>query len=174
MRRKAAALACARTTTSHTQLMPIDIQIDDAFLESVDATLIERTATAVLAYVGVSEAVSISLLITNDATLQALNRDYRDIDAPTDVLSFADDNSTPFVVAPGTPRYLGDIAISYERVQEQAAAYGHSLTRELAYLVAHGMLHLLGYDHERGLDDATAMRNCEEAVMQTLGLPHEA
>ncbi len=170
MRRKAAALAWTRTTTGHTQLMPIDVHVDDAFVESVDVTLIERTAAAVLAYTGVFEAVSISLLITSDATLQKLNHDYRGIDAPTDVLSFADDNYTSFVIAPGTPRYLGDIAISYERVQEQAAEYGHAIERELAYLVAHGMLHLLGYDHERSPDDAAAMRTGEEAVMEMLGL----
>ncbi len=154
--------------------MSIDVQIDDTLVESVDVSLIERTATAVLTHVGVFEAVSISLLITNDATLQALNHDYRGIDAPTDVLSFADDPNTSFVVAPNTPRYLGDIAISYERAQEQAAAYGHPLERELAYLVAHGILHLLGYDHERGPDDATAMRACEEAIMETLGLARQA
>lgn len=154
--------------------MPIDVQVDEAFADSIDVTLIERAVTAVLVHAGVSDTVSISLLITNDATLKALNQHYRGIDAPTDVLSFPDHHSTAFVMAPDAPRYLGDIAISYERVQEQAAAYGHSPERELAYLVVHGMLHLLGYDHERSPDDASAMRTCEEAVMETLGLPRQA
>jgi probable rRNA maturation factor len=71
---------------------------------------------------------------------------------------------------PDAPRYLGDLAISYERVVGQAAEYGHSRARELAYLTVHGMLHLLGYDHERGADDAAAMRAREEAVMAEIGL----
>jgi probable rRNA maturation factor len=69
------------------------------------------------------------------------------------------------------PRYLGDIAISYERVVAQAAEYGHSIARELAFLTVHGMLHVLGYDHERGPADAAAMRAREETVMQLLELP---
>jgi probable rRNA maturation factor len=93
------------------------------------------------------------------------------VDAPTDVLSFGDDGpATPFVGQPDAPRYLGDIAISYERVLAQAADYGHSVSRELAYLAVHGALHLLGYDHERGPDGAAAMRAREEAVMAALGL----
>ena len=78
-----------------------------------------------------------------------------------------------FVLPPDAPRYLGDIAISFERVVAQAAEYGHTPERELAYLTAHGMLHLLGYDHERGPDDAAAMRAQEEAAMEQLGLRRE-
>jgi probable rRNA maturation factor len=115
------------------------------------------------------------VLVADDAELQRLNRDYRGLDAPTDVLSFGDDEQaqggTPsFVAPPDAPRYLGDIAISYERVLAQAAEYGHSPQRELAYLAAHGALHLLGYDHERGPEHAAAMRAREEAAMQRLGL----
>jgi probable rRNA maturation factor len=77
------------------------------------------------------------------------------------------------VLPPAAPRYLGDIAISYERVVAQAAEYGHSPARELAYLTAHGVLHLLGYDHERGPEDAAAMRAREEAAMERLGLRRE-
>jgi probable rRNA maturation factor len=112
------------------------------------------------------------VLVADDATLHQLNRDYRGVDTPTDVLSFAAADAAPgaFVLPPGVPQPLGDIALSYERVLAQAADYGHSTRRELAYLVAHGTLHLLGYDHERGPDAARAMRAREEAVMDELGL----
>ncbi|NJN66696.1 MAG: rRNA maturation RNase YbeY [Chloroflexaceae bacterium] len=142
----------------------------------VDRALIERTIAAVLVLEGVAGPVEVSVLVSNDRTLAALNRDYRGKDAPTDVLSFASasddggEGAPRFVLPPGAPRYLGDIALSYERVLAQATEYGHSPQRELAYLVAHAMLHLLGYDHERGPEDAAAMRQHEEAVMARLGL----
>jgi probable rRNA maturation factor len=140
----------------------------------VDTALIERAAAAVLAHEGVSEPVEIGILVTDDIEMHALNRDYRGVDAPTDVLSFGGEpenpDDSPFVSAPDTPHYLGDIALSYERVLTQAQEYGHTPQRELAYLVAHGMLHLLGYDHEAGPDEAATMRVLEEAIMRELGL----
>ncbi len=138
---------------------------------SLDPLVAERAVAAVLQAEAVAASVEVSLLLTDDARLQELNRSYRGLDEPTDVLSFADDgDSSPFIAHPEAPVYLGDIAISFERVLAQAAEYGHSPARELAYLAAHGTLHLLGYDHERGPEDAAAMRLREEAAMATLGL----
>ena len=159
-------------------MIEVDVQIDERFESAVDPALIERAVAAALAAEGLSGALEVSVLVSGDATLHQLNRDYRDVDAPTDVLSFADDEeadveSTAFVRAPGAPRYLGDLAISYERVVAQAAEYGHSRERELAFLTVHGMLHLLGYDHERGREDQAAMRAREDVIMQQLGLPRE-
>jgi probable rRNA maturation factor len=149
----------------------IDVQVNPPFEQAVDAALIERAVAAVLEAERVEGEVEVSVLVADDATLHQLNRDYRGVDAPTDVLSFGDDEGdSAFVAAPGAPRYLGDIAISYERVLAQAAEYGHSAERELAYLAAHGALHLLGYDHELGPQDAAAMREREEAAMVRLGL----
>ncbi len=137
----------------------------------LDLALAEQAVLAVLQAEGVAGPAELGVLIADDARLQALNHTYRGIDEPTDVLSFADDDSvTPFVGQPEGPRYLGDIAISLDRVLAQAAEYGHSPARELAYLAAHGALHLLGYDHERGPADAAAMRAREEAAMAALGL----
>jgi probable rRNA maturation factor len=137
----------------------------------LDLSLAERAVAEVLRSEPVAGAAEVGLLLADDARLQELNRSYRGVDAPTDVLSFGDDGpATPFVGQPDAPRYLGDIAISYERVLAQAADYGHSVSRELAYLAVHGALHLLGYDHERGPDGAAAMRAREEAVMAALGL----
>jgi probable rRNA maturation factor len=158
-------------------MVDVDIKVDERFAGRVDAALIERAVVAVLASEQVAGAVEVSVLVADDDTLHALNRDYRGVDAPTDVLSFADVDEPDdeaahpaFVRPPAAPRYLGDIALSYDRVIAQAAEYGHSRERELAYLTAHGMLHLLGYDHERGPDDAAAMRLREEATMEQLGL----
>lgn len=157
-------------------MINVDVQTDDRFTSRVDAALITRAVEAALAVEGIVGAIEVSVLVTDDAELHRLNRDYRGVDAPTDVLSFADDDgddagSHPaFVRPPEVPRYLGDIAISYERVETQAAEYGHSVERELAYLAVHGALHLLGYDHERGEGDAAEMRAREEVVMERLGL----
>ena len=74
-----------------------------------------------------------------------------------------------FALPPGEPRHLGDVLISYERARAQAAAYGHSVERELCYLLAHGVLHLLGYDHRRP-KERRAMREREEAALRPLGL----
>ncbi|NNJ10167.1 rRNA maturation RNase YbeY [Chloroflexales bacterium ZM16-3] len=137
----------------------------------LDLALVERAISAVLRAEGGDAPLEVGVLITDDAHIHAMNRDYRGVDAPTDVLSFADDGpQSPFVTQAEGPRYLGDIAISYERVMAQADEYGHSPARELAYLAAHGTLHLLGYDHERGPDDAAAMRTREEAAMAEIGL----
>ncbi len=160
-------------------MLEVDIQVDDRFAELADATLIEQAVAAVLAGEGISGPIEVSVLVTGDAELHALNRDYRGVDAPTDVLSFADEDEAPgagpvFVRPPGKPRYLGDIAISYDRVVAQAADYGHSPARELAYLAAHGVLHLLGYDHELGPEDAADMRAREEAAMERLGLRRDS
>jgi probable rRNA maturation factor len=167
-------LSSGHRVTAMGSMIEVDVQIDERFADLADAELIERAVAATLAGEAVAGPVEVSVLVTDDAALHGLNRDYRNVDAPTDVLSFAaeeEDRSGPtFVLPPDAPRYLGDIAISYERVLAQAAEYGHSRERELAYLTAHGVLHLLGYDHERGDDDATAMRMREEAAMVRLGL----
>src|SRR3954471_6369289 len=159
-------------------MIETDIQIDERFQNQIDATLIDQAVAAALAAEGVAGAIEVSVLVTDDATLHQLNRDYRNVDAPTDVLSFADDDESDaapiaFVRPPDTPRYLGDLAISYERVAAQASEYGHSRARELAFLTVHGVLHLLGYDHERSAADQATMRAREEVIMQQLGLPRE-
>lgn len=157
--------------------MKIDIQVAPQFRGDVNSDLVERAVIATLAGESVDELIEISILITHDRVLQRLNRDYRGINAPTDVLSFAEEEEeqaegkSAFVHPPDVPRYLGDIAISYQRVIAQADEYGHSHERELAYLTAHGVLHLLGYDHERGVEEEAQMRAREEAAMERLGLP---
>jgi probable rRNA maturation factor len=105
----------------------------------------------------------VALLLTSDARLRELNHSYRGIDEATDVLSFAlTESEEPD--CPESRRALGDIVISVPRAHRQAAEYGHSLERELVFLAVHGMLHLLGYDHQTETERA-AMRLLEERVM---------
>lgn len=131
--------------------------------------LIFRAFQELLAAEGIDLNVEVSLTFVDDEQIRALNHQYRGKDAATDVLSFPQDDEDGFVSIPGMARVLGDIVISLPRAKEQAETYGHSLEREVVYLAVHGMLHLLGYDHEDEVARA-AMRQREEAVMSALGL----
>jgi probable rRNA maturation factor len=113
---------------------------------------------------------SISLYLVGDETLRALNRDHRGLDQHTDVLSFPlhDPTGMQFVLPPDHVTNLGDVVIAYPRVLAQAEAYGHSPERELAYLTTHGVLHVLGYDHEQELE-RRRMRAREEEALAPLG-----
>lgn len=110
------------------------------------------------------------MLLTDDATIQELNRTYRGLDRPTDVLSFAQREGEGS--RPDDP-VLGDIVISVERAEEQAGAYGHSLAREVGFLAVHGCLHLLGWDHEEPADEAAMMAKTEE-ILGAIGLQRPA
>ena len=151
----------------------VDVQCADTLDAGlIDMSLIERAVRLTLQQQHVTDACELSVYVTTADEVHQLNRDYRHIDKPTDVLSFADDGAdTPFVLPPEVPRYLGDIAISWQHVVAQAHEYGHSEARELAFLTVHGVLHLLGYDHERGADDDVLMRQHQDEVMALLQLP---
>lgn len=119
--------------------------------------------------------VEISVLLVDNETIRTLNRDYRDKDAATDVLSFPmeeelPDETTPQIIGGPTERMLGDLVISVERAVEQAAEYGHAVERELAFLTVHGLLHLLGYDHEQGPAAEAEMQAEEKRILSILGI----
>lgn len=119
--------------------------------------------------------VEISVLLVDNETIRSLNRDYRDKDAATDVLSFPQEESMdgepePAVIGGPTERLLGDLVISVEMAVAQAAEYGHSLERELAFLSVHGLLHLLGYDHEPGAEAEAAMQAEEKRILAVMGI----
>jgi probable rRNA maturation factor len=153
----------------------VDVQVAEALQPAViDTVLIERAVRTTLTQQAYALTVEVSIYVTTAEEVQQLNRDYRAKDAPTDVLSFADDGAdSPFVLPPDMPRYLGDVAISWPHVVAQAAEYGHSDARELAFLTVHGVLHLLGYDHERDADADAEMRALQDTIMQLLDLPRE-
>jgi len=104
-------------------------------------------------------------VLTNDARLQQLNRDYLGIDAPTDVLSFPASETDPETGA----RYIGDILISMPRAQAQAETAGHSMESEVQLLVVHGVLHLLGHDHAEP-EEKSRMWMAQAQILESLGL----
>ncbi len=133
--------------------------------------LIRRCCHAVLKTEGFEGPVEVSVTIVNNRQIQELNSIYRNIDRVTDVLSFPMGENGRYDIDPNTgAKILGDIIISIETAVEQADNYGHSLQREIGYLTAHSMLHLLGYDHETG-PERLRMREKEEKIMAILGLP---
>lgn len=123
-----------------------------------------------LQHEGCSADTGLTIVITDDAAVQALNRQYRGIDAPTDVLSFPADE--PPVSLPDEPVYLGDVVIAYPYAQAQAQREGHDMMHSLLLLVVHGTLHLLGYDHDTAPNRA-AMWDIQNQVLATLDVPPE-
>lgn len=141
---------------------------------------LRRVIRTALAAEGVDFPCEIDVLLTGDAGIHAINRDMRQVDRPTDVLSFPEFELRPGQLPgpedadPGTGLVpLGDMVISMERVAAQAKEYGHSNRRELAYLAVHSVLHLLGYDHLDEGPQKRQMRGREEAIMAELGLSRE-
>lgn len=116
--------------------------------------------------------VDVYVTLTNNEEIHKINKEYRDVDRPTDVLSFPmyDREDIPLLkeeAKDDVEKILGDIIISIEKIKEQALEYGHSFERELAYLVTHGMLHLLGYDHMID-EEKVIMRGREEEILGIL------
>jgi len=123
----------------------IRVQAGARYTARVRADRLKRAARAALTAAGVPHPTSLSIVITGAAQLRRLNRQFRGIDAPTDVLSFNADDE---------PGYLGDVIISWPTARAQARAGGHPVEAELQLLVVHGVLHLLGYDHATASDKA--------------------
>ena len=114
----------------------------------------------------------VSVTFTDNEGIHILNREYRGIDRPTDVLSFPQFDFADGEALPDGDETvsLGDIVLSLERAEEQAREYGHSFSREAAFLTVHSVLHLLGYDHERGDEEDADMRARQRTVMRAIGL----
>ena len=138
---------------------------------------IRKAIRAALAAEGVDSPCEVDVLVTDDAEIRRLNRETRQVDKSTDVLSFPAFDLTPGELPgpedadPGTGLVpLGDMMISLEHVRAQAKEYGHSNRRELGYLVVHSVLHLLGYDHVDEGEMKAQMRAREEAILAGLGI----
>jgi probable rRNA maturation factor len=142
-------------------------------------TFLERVLQAAADYEDI-EGYQVAVTLVDDARIHELNREYRGIDRPTDVLSFALQEQ-----GEGEPEFdielepdadfvdsLGDIVISVETCKRQAQEYGHSIERELAFLAVHGFLHLIGYDHETAEEEQDMFRRQEE-ILQSVGLTRE-
>lgn len=146
----------------------IFVQIDDQLqlpeTEFALAAWLQQAAEQALLHAEVSQEAELSLVLSNDKHLCELNREFLDIDAPTDVLSFPSEETDPETSAP----YLGDIIISYHRAEAQSQAADHSLKDELELLVVHGVLHLLGYDHAEP-EEKQAMWTAQGEILAKLG-----
>lgn len=136
--------------------------------------LIRRCCNAVLQMEKFEGPAEISVSFVDNDEIRELNAKHRNVDSVTDVLSFPLGENGEYDINPGTgAKQLGDIVICVPRAVDQAERFGHSLQREMGYLTAHSMLHLLGYDHEQGGLEQVRMREKEETVMVMLGIPRD-
>ena len=181
--------------------MVIDIIDESQYLTAQQVQLVEDVVRLTAQKLGLHEGVEVDISLVDNETIHALNREYRQIDRPTDVLSFAlsevtsefdvdfdalqyeeeemvdeqealeavIDDEQAVITEALLPEHLGDIIISYPRCVEQAAEYGHSIDRELAFLTVHGFLHLNGYDHQTE-EESAEMFGLQEEVLTAYGL----
>jgi probable rRNA maturation factor len=148
----------------------IDIYTENRFRALVDENWVRKIVRQVLKVERVPFPYEVSLVFTDSETVQRLNRDYRDVDEPTDVLAFymlpQKGTDSSFAVPPDGVTRLGEVIISYPQAVAQAREQGHSNERELALLVIHGILHLLGCDHEEPEEERN-MRERERELLET-------
>ena len=133
--------------------------------------LIRKACTATLKFEEFQDSAEVNVTLVDDATIKEMNAKFRNIDSSTDVLSFPLGENGIYDTNPETEaKMLGDIVVSVEHAYAQADLYGHGLEREIAFLTVHSMLHLLGYDHEKGGLEKSIMREKEEKILEALGL----
>ena len=149
--------------------MEINILIDKEYKNKVKSTWLKNVARQVQKAENVSEKSEMGLKITGDEEIHKLNRQYLDEDRPTDVLSFPMNEQSAavpvFVKVPDGKLHLGDIVISYPQAAKQAAEHGHPVNHEIVILLIHGILHLLGYDHDVP-KRKSVMRNREACILK--------
>ena len=148
----------------------MDVLFENNTNEEINYKLIEKVISEALRYEGVNDNTEVSVTIVDNEEIRKINNKFRNIDRATDVLSFPlidfDNESLP---DDGSKIYLGDIIISIERAKEQAKEYGHSIDREIGFLTAHSILHLLGYDHMVPEEEKEMFAKQEE-ILNNLGL----
>ncbi|CDD55820.1 rRNA maturation RNase YbeY [[Bacteroides] pectinophilus] len=162
----------------------IDYETDIRIVPEIpEEEIINKVITQACDYEKCPYEVEVNVLLTDNESIHETNREYRGVDAPTDVLSFPmidyeapadfaflEDSPVEDYFDPDTGELLlGDIVISVEKVMEQAEKYGHSVKRELAFLVAHSMLHLFGYDHMEP-DEAEVMEDKQNQILLNIGI----
>ncbi len=158
----------------------VEKETEQAFIENYE-TIINDVILAVLDYVECPYECMVDVTLVDNKVIHELNREHRDVDRPTDVLSFpfvdyhkaadfslCEAHPENYFDAESGELMLGDIVVSVEKVYEQAEAYGHSPVRELAFLIAHSMLHLCGYDHEEE-DERVEMERMQEDILTSKG-----
>jgi probable rRNA maturation factor len=154
-----------------TREIAVDTIVESAFWTSEHgAEAAVRRAIAVAAEETSTGGAEVAIVLTDDSTIRSLNREWRGIDKPTNVLSFpARAVAGQYRGAGDAPRHLGDIVVAYETVAQEAAAAGTPLLHHLSHLAVHGFLHLIGYDHTRD-QDADRMEAIEVEILARLGI----
>jgi probable rRNA maturation factor len=145
----------------------VNILVSDAFTQQVDTDKLELAALAALQHQNTPPESELSIVIEDDQRLHDLNKEFLDIDAPTDVLSFPAGEGE--IDPESGAAYLGDIIISFPRALEQAQSAGHPVLSELQLLVVHGVLHLLGLDHAEP-DEKDQMWAAQDQILRALGV----
>ena len=149
--------------------MTVNIFDEMGSLEKKLEEIMLNTAKMCASHEGINKNCSVDILITDAENIRDINRDKRGIDNATDVLSFPMVDYRAEVLPAGQGLFLGDIVICYEKIFEQAAEYGHGPEREIGFLTAHGMLHLMGYDHMKKAEEKE-MFALQEIILGKLGL----
>ncbi len=159
--------------------MIINLENDQDVIELPQEVLqrLQQGLEAVASLNGLPQEAEVDVTIVDDAEIHSMNREYRGMDRPTDVLSFAldedcEDEDEPELIGGPEEHLYGDIIISAETALRQAEEYGHGLEREMTYLAVHGMFHLLGYDHMTE-EDKAEMRAKEEEALRAINLSEE-
>ncbi|MDD4923600.1 MAG: rRNA maturation RNase YbeY [Dehalococcoidales bacterium] len=155
--------------------MEIDILFDEGFEDCLDEKWLQEIIEAALKAENAGDNIEMSLLVTGQERIHQLNKDYRKIDKPTDVLSFAMQDELPsedgedfsFIVPPDGIKHIGEVIISYPQAVIQAAENNHSVDKEVAVLAIHGVLHLLGYDHIKD-EEADKMEAREKIILESI------
>jgi len=142
----------------------VDVQVAPQYEALVDPAVLRQAVEATLRHQGFQDEGEVTLVITDDEEVRALNFEFRDLDVPTDVLAFPGTLDENFVTPEGYSGYLGDVVISYPQAEEQARLAGHPVERELQLLTIHGVLHLMGLDDA----DEAGWRRMNEAQEEIL------
>lgn len=132
--------------------------------------LLRRSISTALKFMSFEHPAEVSVTAVDDEQIRELNRDYRDKDKPTDVLSFPMSEGGEWEMSEDGYAILGDIVLSLERCTRQAEEYGHSFERELSFLTVHSVLHLLGFDHELSKEDEEEMFSLQKQIMEKIKL----
>ena len=147
--------------------LTVHLQVDEPFATLVDQEALETAAIETLESENVVEG-EMTVVVTDDEAVRGLNRQYRGVDAPTDVLSFqTEGDDQGFVYSPESAGYLGDVVIAYPFTAAQAQEAGRSVEHDLVLMVVHGTLHLLGYDHANP-EEEREMWEKQDAILRRL------
>lgn len=153
-------------------MLTMDFIDEQQVIDEDTKNQIESLLTFAAKKENITQEAELSISFVDEEEIQAINRDYRDKDKVTDVISFSLEEDEPEIEGLDIPRVLGDIIICLEVAKEQADSYNHSLSRELGFLALHGFLHLLGYDHMTEVDEKK-MFSRQDEILNEFGLTRD-